>query len=82
MLYLEEISHARIVSLIYKLFTSIRGSDDLSIGFDRSRDRTQRDLNYNKNISGECHVRNYLNMFPVLLNIRKQKLMVSVTNQH
>ena len=37
--HLEEISHAHIVSLMYKLLTSSRDSDDLSIGFDRSRGR-------------------------------------------
>ena len=37
--HLEEISHAHIISLMYKLITSSKGSDDLSIGFDRSRDR-------------------------------------------
>ena len=31
---LEDISHAHIVSLMYKLITSARDSDDLSIGFD------------------------------------------------
>ena len=36
--HLEEISHAHNVSLIYKLVTSSRGSDDFSIGFHRSRD--------------------------------------------
>ena len=34
--HLEEISHAHIVSLIYKLLTSSRDSDDLSNGFDRN----------------------------------------------
>ena len=31
----EDISHAHIVSLMYKLLTSSRGSDDLSVGFVR-----------------------------------------------
>ena len=35
--HLEEISHAHIVSLMHKLLTSSKDSDDLSIGFDRSR---------------------------------------------
>ena len=35
----EDINHAHIVSLMYKLKTSARESDDLSVGFDRSRDR-------------------------------------------
>ena len=37
--YLEDVNLAHIVSSIYKLKTSSSGSDDLSIGFDRSRDR-------------------------------------------
>ena len=37
--HLKEISHAHIVSLMYKLLTSSKDSDDLSIGFDRSRDK-------------------------------------------
>ena len=32
---LEDISHAHIVSLMYKLVTSAKDTDDLSIGFDR-----------------------------------------------
>ena len=32
--HLEDFSHTHIVSLMYKLLTSSRGSDDLSIGFD------------------------------------------------
>ena len=31
--HLEEVSHAHIVSLMYKLITTARGCDDLSIGF-------------------------------------------------
>ena len=45
---------------MYKLITSSRGSDDLSIGFDRSRDRRQRELINNKIIKGNYHVRIYL----------------------
>ena len=40
--HLEEISHAHIVSLMYKLLTSSRSSDDLSIGFDRDRGQKSR----------------------------------------
>ena len=58
--HLEEVSHAHIVSLMYKLLTSSKDSDDLSIGFDRSRDRRQRELTNNKNIKGKFHVRIYL----------------------
>ena len=40
--HLEDINHAHIVSLMYKLVFSAKGSDDLAIGFDRSRNRRQR----------------------------------------
>ena len=42
--HLKNIDHAHIVSLMYKLLTSSRGSDDLSLGFDRDRNRRQREL--------------------------------------
>ena len=58
--HLEEISHAHIVPLMYKLLTSNKGSDDLSIGFDRSRDRRKQELTNNKNIKGKYHLRIYL----------------------
>ena len=58
--HLEEISHAHIVSLIYKLLTSSRDSDDLSIGFDRNRGRRKNELSNNKTIKGKYHIRIYL----------------------
>ena len=58
--HLEEISHAHIVSLMYKLLTSSKDSDDLSIGFNRNRDKRKRDLTNNKNIKGKYHIRIYL----------------------
>ena len=51
--YLEEIVHAHNVSLRYKLVTSSKDSDDLSIGFGRSRDRRKREFTNNKNIKGK-----------------------------
>ena len=45
---------------MYKLLTSSRDSDDLSIGFDRDRKRRKRELTNNKNIKGKYHLRNYL----------------------
>ena len=47
--HLDDISHAHIVSLMYKLITSAKGSDDLSIGFDSDRNRRQHELTNNKN---------------------------------
>ena len=58
--HLENIDHAHIVSLMYKLLTSSKGSDDLSIGFDRDRGRRQRELTNNKIQKGKYHVRIYL----------------------
>ena len=58
--HLENIDHAHIVSLMYKLLASSKGSDDLSIGFDRDRTRRRNELTNNKNIKGKYHVRIYL----------------------
>ena len=55
--HLEEISHAHIVSLMYKLLSSSKDSDDLSIGFDRSRNNRKRELTNNKNIKGKYHIK-------------------------
>ena len=54
------IDHAHFVSSMYKLLSSSRDSDDLSIGFDRSRDRRKRELLNNKTQKGKFHLRNYL----------------------
>ena len=35
--HLEDISHTRIISSLYKLITSAKDFDDMSIGFDHSR---------------------------------------------
>ena len=58
--HLENIDHAHIVSLMYKLLSSSKGSDDLSIGFDRDRTRRRNELTNNKNIRGKYHIRIYL----------------------
>ena len=58
--HLEEISHTHIVSLTYKLLTSSKDSDDLSIGFDRYRGRGKNELTNNKTIKGKYHIRIYL----------------------
>ena len=57
--HLEEISHAHIVSLMYKLLASSKDSDDLSIGFDRNRGRRKNELTNNKSIKGKYHIRIY-----------------------
>ena len=55
--HLEDISHAHLVSLMYKLITSSKGNDDLSIGFDRNRTRRKDEITTNKNVKGEFHLR-------------------------
>ena len=58
--HLEEISHAHIVCLMYKLLTSSKDSGDLSVGFDRNRGRRKNEISNNKTIKGKYHVRIYL----------------------
>ena len=58
--HLEDISHAHIVTLMYKLLTSSKDGDDLSIGFDRNRGRRKNELTNNKTIKGKYHIRIYL----------------------
>ena len=58
--HLENIDQVHIVSLMYKLLTSSRGSDDLSIGFDRVRNRRKQEMTNNKIIKGKYHMRIYL----------------------
>ena len=45
---------------MYKLLTSSKGFDDLSIGFDRDRTRRRNELTNNKNNKGKYHVRIFL----------------------
>ena len=54
--HIEEINHAHIVCLLYKLINSARNTDDLSIGFNRDRERRKRELTNNKIIKGKYHV--------------------------
>ena len=55
--HLEDISHTHLVSLMYKLITSSKDSNDLSIGFDNSRNRRRDELALNKNIKGKFHLK-------------------------
>ena len=61
--HLEAISHAHIVSLMYKQLTSSKDSDELSIGFDRNRARRKNEISNNKSIKGKYHIRIYLKDF-------------------
>ena len=54
---LEDISHAHVVSLMYNLITSNKGSDDLSIGFDRSSARRRAEMTNNRNAKGRFLLR-------------------------
>ena len=45
---------------MYKLITSSKGSEDLSIGFDRDRNRRQAELTNDKTQKGKYHFRIYL----------------------
>ena len=56
----ENIDHDHIVSLMYKLLSSIRDSDDLSIGFNRNRDRRKQELLNKKTQKGKFHLGIYL----------------------
>ena len=55
--HLEDNSCPHIVSLMYKLLTSSRGSEDLSLGFHRDLVVKQDQLARNKNIKGKNHLR-------------------------
>ena len=55
--HLEDISHAHLVSLMYKLITSSKDSNDLSIGFDYSRNRRKDELALNKITKDKYHVK-------------------------
>ena len=46
--HLVDINHTHIVSLMYKIITSCKKSDDLSIGFDGDRRTRQREVTNNK----------------------------------
>ena len=58
--HIEHVSHAYVVSLLYKLSTIAKGSDDLSTGFDRDRGRRRNELTNNKTVKGRYHTRIYL----------------------
>ena len=55
--HLEDISHAHLVSLMDKLITSSKNSDDLSIGFDRSSVRRRAEMTNNRIVKGKHHLR-------------------------
>ena len=78
--HLEDISHAHLVSLMYKLITSSKDSNDLSIGFDNNRNRRKNELALNKNIKGKYHLKIMLKDVFVFVEHQEKLLTVSVTN--
>ena len=58
--HLEVFSNAHLVSLLYKLITSVTDGDDMSIGFDRDRNRRRYEINNNKNSEDKYNVRSIL----------------------
>ena len=69
---LEDISHAHIVSFMYKLITRAKDFDDLPVCFDRSRDRGKQELTNNKNVKGKYHHKWCSKIFLDLPNTRKR----------
>ena len=57
---------------MYKLITGAKTTYDFSIGFDRDRNRKQRELTENKNQTGKYHLRITLKDFLGLQNIKKK----------
>ena len=55
--HLEDINHAHILSLTYKLTSSGNDTDDFSFGFERDRGTRRDELSNNKNIKGKYHLR-------------------------
>ena len=78
--HLEDISHAHLVSLMYKLITSSKGNEDLPIGFDRSRHRIKDELAQNKNVKGKYHLRIILKDVFGLAEHQKKLFTASVLN--
>ena len=66
---IEEIDKAHFMCLLYKLVSSSRKRDDLSIGFHRSIEAREKKLTDNKTTKVIYHARIYLKMLSVLQNI-------------
>ena len=54
---LRRFGHVHLVSLMYKLISSGKDVDYLSIRFDRSRDRRKQEFTKNKNVKGKYQLR-------------------------
>ena len=62
---------------MYKLITSSRSCDDLSLGFDRDHVRRHLELTKKKNINGKYHVRIYSKVFFDFGSVEKVTLGLS-----
>ena len=54
--YLEDFSHAHIISLSYKLITIAMDTDELFTGLDRDGRRRQQKITNYKNVKGKSHL--------------------------
>ena len=55
--HFQDFSYAHIVSFLHKVITGVKSFDDLSIGFDRKRNRRRNVLSNNKIIQGKYRLR-------------------------
>ena len=55
--HLEDVGHAHFISIMYKRTSSAKDAEDLSISFDRSRDRRKQKLTNNKNVKMKYYLR-------------------------
>ena len=78
--HLEDMRHAHIVFLKYKIKTSAKDTDTLSIGFDLDCGRRRDELNNNKNIKGKNHIRIMIKSAFGFAEHQKKLLMASVIN--
>ena len=78
--HLREISHAHLVLLMYKLIISSEDDDDLSIGFDHSRNRRKDELSLTKNKRGKYHLRILLKDVFGFADCQKKPLTALVMN--
>ena len=74
--HLEDVSHPNITSSMYKLISSAQDSNDLSIGFDHSRNRRSGELTANKSVKGRYHLKNLLKGVFGFAECQKKLLMV------
>ena len=67
---IEETENAHVICLLYKLISSSRHSDDLSIALHRSFEARERQLSITQKTKGNYHVRIFCKMFFVSQDIK------------